>query len=96
VEAVSRTLDARWFYDWGGGLVWLSCDAAGDAGASAVRAAVRASGGHATLVRAPVEVRAAVDVFEPMDDALRRVTAGVKASFDPVGVLNPGRMHAGL
>lgn len=95
VEAVSRTLDARRFYDWGGGLVWLSCDPAGDAGASAVRAAVRAFGGHATLIRAPVEVRAAVDVFEPMDDALRRVTAGVKASFDPSGVLNPGRMHAG-
>src|SRR4051812_39377376 len=50
---VSRVLDARWFYDWGGGLVWIATAAAGDAGAAAIRAAVRMVGGHATPVRAP-------------------------------------------
>lgn len=94
--AVARSGDARWFYDWGGGLVWLSLPAAGDAGAGAVRAAVKASGGHATLIRAPAEIRAAVDVFEPLDAVTRRITDGVKASFDPARILNPGRMHAGL
>jgi glycolate oxidase FAD binding subunit len=54
------------------------------------------SGGHATLVRAPAETRAAIDVFEPMSEPIRRLTAGIKASFDPVGILNPGRMHAGI
>ena len=93
---VSRSLEARWFYDWGGGLVWLACPASGDAGASAIRAAVRATGGHATLVRAPAEVRAAVDVFEPLPEPVMRITAGIKAAFDPAGILNPGRMYAGV
>ena len=54
------------------------------------------SGALATLIRAPAEVRAAVDVSEPQGDALMRISAGVKASFDPAGVLNPGRMYAGI
>ncbi|MFL6804147.1 MAG: FAD-binding protein [Xanthobacteraceae bacterium] len=93
---VSRVLDARWFYDWGGGLIWIATSAAGDAGAAAIRAAVRTTGGHATLVRAPAEVRAAVDVFEPLSEPLMRITAGLKTAFDPAGVLNPGRMYAGV
>jgi glycolate oxidase FAD binding subunit len=96
VAAIARSHDARWFFDWGGGLIWLSLPATGDAGAEAVRAAVKASGGHATLIRAPAEVRAAVDVFQPLDAVTRRITEGVKASFDPSAILNPGRMHAGL
>ena len=83
-------------FDWGGGLLWLATDASGDAGATGIRAAVAAVGGHATLVRAPDAVRAAVDVFEPLAPALRAVTAGIKASFDPEGVFNPGRMYRGV
>ncbi len=94
--AIARSLDARWFYDWGGGLVWIATDPRGDAGAAAIRKALRGTGGHATLVRAPAEVRAAVDVFEPQADALMRVSAGIKASFDPAGIFSPGRMYAGV
>jgi glycolate oxidase FAD binding subunit len=93
---VARAIDARWYYDWGGGLVWIATDARGDAGAAAIRQAVRATGGHATLVRAPDEVRASVDVFEPQVEALMRISAGIKASLDPNGILNPGRMYAGV
>src|SRR3954467_1183713 len=42
---VSRVLDARWFYDWGGGLVWIATAAAGDARGAANRAARRDAGG---------------------------------------------------
>jgi glycolate oxidase FAD binding subunit len=93
---VARALQARWFYDWSGGLVWLATDPAGDAGAATIRGAVATQGGHATLVRAPAEVRAAVDVFEPQPAPLMRVTRDIKAAFDPAGVLNPGRMYAGV
>ena len=58
-------------------------------------ALVAAVGGHATLVRAPAAVRAAVDVFMPQDGGLAALTRRVKESFDPKGVLNPGRMWAG-
>jgi glycolate oxidase FAD binding subunit len=83
-------------YDWAGGLVWLAPAPSDDAGATAVRAAVRACGGHATLVRAPAAVRAAIDVFEPQQAALAALTRRVKEGFDPRRVLNPGRMWAGV
>jgi glycolate oxidase FAD binding subunit len=61
-----------------------------------VRAAVKAHGGHATLIRAPAAIRAAIDVFEPPDAGLAALTKRVKDSFDPHGILNPGRMYAGF
>jgi glycolate oxidase FAD binding subunit len=93
---VAQAIEARWYYDWGGGLVWIATSVQGDAGAAAIRSAVKAAGGHATLVRAPDEVRAVVDVFEPQSDAVMRITSGIKNSFDPSGILNPGRMYAGV
>ena len=92
-EAVMRQIAAMAYYDWGGGLIWLACDAAGDAGAAVIRAALGGQG-HATLARAPDGVRAAIAVFQPLAAPLMRVTKGIKTSFDPERVLNPGRMYA--
>jgi glycolate oxidase FAD binding subunit len=101
VAAVARDLDAEYFYDWGGGLIWLAPAAPGeDAGAARIRAALGAApgsgGGHATLIRAPAELRAAVPVFQPQDPAKAALTTRVKDGFDPKRVLNPGRMYAGV
>jgi glycolate oxidase FAD binding subunit len=99
MQAVRGQLSsAEAFYDWGGGLMWLSVDAdeAGpDSGAAAVRAAVRQVGGHATLIVAPDTVRATVPVFEPAEGALAALSQRVKDGFDPRHVLNPGRMQEG-
>ncbi len=83
------------FYDWGGGLVWLACEPTQSA-AARLRAVLAPLGGHATLVRAPDDLRARVEVFEPLSPALARLTKGVKASFDPDGMFNFGRMIAGM
>jgi glycolate oxidase FAD binding subunit len=88
--------DAQLFYDWAGGLVWIALPPSDDAGSAAVRRAAASTGGHATLVRAPAAVRAAIAVFEPQSGALAGVSKRVKESFDPKGVLNPGRMWAGV
>jgi glycolate dehydrogenase FAD-binding subunit len=87
---------AEVLYDWAGGLVWVRMPPSDDAHAPLVRRAVAASGGHAALVRAPASVRAAVAVFEPLDQVLAALTKRVKEGFDPKGVLNPGRMYAGV
>jgi glycolate oxidase FAD binding subunit len=82
----------------GGGLVWGSHDAEEqrpDAGAAIVRAAVKPRGGHATLVVAPEPTRRRVPVFEPEDGPLGELIGRIKAQFDPMGVLNPGRMREG-
>ncbi len=97
VVALSHEVAARHFYDWGGGLIWLAVEAGTDAQAEKIRAAVaKAGGGHATLVRAPDNVRARIDVFEPLSPPLMKITRGIKASFDPDRIINPGRMYAGI
>jgi glycolate oxidase FAD binding subunit len=85
---------AEYFYDWAGGLIWLALPAEDDGGAARVRAVI--GEGHATLVRAPAAIRAAVPVFEPQDAGLAALSRRVKESFDPKGVLGPGRMYAGV
>jgi glycolate oxidase FAD binding subunit len=102
--ALVREAQAEVLYDWAGGLVWAALPASDDARAPAVRATVAAvggqsggqSGGHATLIRAPAAVRAAVEVFSPEPPPLAALTARIRKSFDPQGVLNPGRMWAGV
>ena len=96
-EIVDRiTPAAQMFYDWAGGLIWVAMPFENEPDAGAIRGAVSSLGGHATLVRAPASVRAAVDVFEPEPPALAALSKRVKESFDPKGVLNPGRMWAGV
>ena len=95
-EIAAAIPDARWYYDWGGGLIWLAVPPAGDAGALAVRQALASVSGHATLVRAADEIRSNVPVFQPLTPAAMKLTEGIKRSFDPAGVLSPERMYAGL
>jgi glycolate oxidase FAD binding subunit len=94
--AAAITPAAQMFYDWAGGLIWVAMPFAAEPDAAAIRAATAALGGHATLVRAPTAVRAAMDVFAPEEPALQALTRRVKESFDPKAVLNPGRMWAGV
>ncbi len=84
------------FLDWAGGLVWLALPPTPDAGAERLRALVAAHGGHATLIRADAATRAAVAVFEPGAAPLAALAQRVKHVFDPEGILNPGRLQAGL
>ncbi|PPQ38725.1 glycolate oxidase FAD binding subunit [Rhodoblastus acidophilus] len=99
VAAVREKLPgAEAFYEWGGGLVWLSLDpaeAGPDCGAAVVRGALDGQG-HATLVVAPETARASVEVFQPVEPALAALEARVKAGFDPLGLFNPGRMREGV
>jgi glycolate oxidase FAD binding subunit len=45
--------------------------------------------GHATLIRAEA---AAIPVFQPQPAPLAALAAGLRARFDPRGILNPGLM----
>jgi glycolate oxidase FAD binding subunit len=98
IAAAAERLGGTWMFDWAGGLVWVSLpEALPDAGAPMLRAAVAtAGGGHATLIKAPRAVRGLVDPFEPQPPPLAALTRRLKEVFDPRGVLEPGRMYAGL
>ena len=81
------------FLDWGGGLVWAA--GAPDLHAT-IMAAARGAAGIWTVLRAPEGMRAAIDVVPPEPEALAKITRRVKAAMDPHGILNPGRLYAGL
>jgi glycolate oxidase FAD binding subunit len=90
---------SRAFLDWGGGLVWVYVANAVDipnalACEQTIRSVLTQSGGHATLIRAPADVRRTVNVFQPAPAALAALSKRVKLQFDPKRVLNPGRMYA--
>jgi glycolate oxidase FAD binding subunit len=98
-EAIAHRLDAKWYLDWGGGLLWAAVAGAEDGGGAVVRGAIRGADGrgtgHATLIRGSPELRRAVPVFEPQSPGLAALAARVKDSFDPHRILNPGRMVEG-
>ena len=96
VAAITRYMDCKAYYDWSGGLVWAEVLDTADAGAADIRRVIASHGGHATLVRAAPAVRAAVDVFQPVEQGLVEITRGIKAVFDPHDVLNRGRLLANL
>ena len=81
--------DVRVHLDWGGGLIWALVPAGTD-----LRARIGAFSGHATLVRADAATRASLPVFQPEAPALAALSAGLRARFDPRGILNPGLMAA--
>jgi glycolate oxidase FAD binding subunit len=77
---VAGPVTAMW--DWGGGLLWLACPEGSDA---EVRAAV-ADAGHATRVRG----RGTAPALPPEPPEIAALTAGLRARFDPRGILNGG------
>jgi glycolate oxidase FAD binding subunit len=86
---IAARAGGRAIYDWGGGLVWLLLP-----GGTDLRARLGDFAGHATLVRASAETRAALPAFHPEAAPLARLSAGLRAQFDPRGILNPGLMAA--
>ncbi len=92
--AITAATGAEVFYDWGGGLVWAEMPGLLPE-ENAIREALGGAG-HATLMRADPTMRASAAPFEPLDAGLAALIQRVKVSFDPKGILNPGRMYAGV
>jgi glycolate oxidase FAD binding subunit len=88
VAATAAPLDipGEQLIEWGGALRWVKTDA----DPSAVRAAAARAGGHATLFRGGDRSGGA---FHPLSPALMQIHRRLKQSFDPAGILNPGRMY---
>ncbi len=78
--------------EWGGALRWVKAPVNM---AIAMREAVSAVGGTATLFRSAVDEPAApVAVFHPLASPLERIHREMKQQFDPSGIFNRGRLYA--
>ncbi len=100
--SMSSTATPRALFDWGGGLLW--CALPESVAAEQVHRMAQDAGGYARLVRSAVGHTAGQtnghdgedQVFPPLAAANRKIHQQLKLAFDPSGVLNPGRMYAGL
>ncbi len=84
----------RWYYDWGGALVWATAPARHNP--KALHALARDYGGHAQLVRQGPDCPRGEPAFSELTPAQHRLNENLKRAFDPQRVLNPGRMYADL
>lgn len=95
-RALTGSVGATGYMDWGGGLLWLATDTGlADGGAATIRAALATNGGgHATLIRGSAGLRSNIAVFPPVSASVARLQARIKANFDPGQILNRGRLGA--
>jgi len=96
VAAMEQSFETAYYADWAGGLLWFAGPSGAEFG-TALRAALMAhGGGHAQLLCDRAMSKNSVPVFQPLPPAQASLTRRVKAAFDPLGVLNFGRMHNGM
>jgi glycolate oxidase FAD binding subunit len=81
-------LEGEELIEWGGALRWLMT--ARDANREPIRAWAKSHGGHATLFRGGKRS----GVFTPLDATIATLHKRLKATFDPHGIFNRGRLYA--
>jgi glycolate oxidase FAD binding subunit len=94
-DAVSESEAQFWYADWAGEVLWLALPASPDID-ERLRKITAKFGGHAMLFRADKNARARLATFEPEPPARAALSRAVKAAFDPLRILNPGRMYEEL
>jgi len=96
VRALSAFLDINAAYEWSGGLLWLELPPSSDASVTEVRRVLAEFDADSMLMRAPRSVRSNIEVFHPLPFAKMKIVTAIKKAFDPLGVLNQGRMYSGV
>ena len=87
VRVVNALKPERYTLDWAGGLIWAAYSGFD---AARVRSVIRE--GHATVFKAPVEIRERTCVRQSSSAAIGALGEKIKQAFDPAHKLNPGRM----
>ena len=96
VRALSAFFDLSAAYEWSGGLIWLETPPSSEASVTELLRVLAEFEADSMLMRAPRSVRSSIEVFHPLPLTKMKLVQAIKKAFDPVGVLNPGRMYAGV
>ena len=96
VATVEKFFETTFYADWAGGLLWFAGPSGVEFGTALRAALMRNGGGHAQLLCDRAMSKKSVPVFQPLLPGQASLTKRVKAAFDPLGVLNFGRMHNGI
>lgn len=95
MSALDPRLDIRMIADWAGGLLWIAGKSS-RIGPALRKAVAELDSGFAMLIRDVAVTRETMEPFQPLSGPVLELHRRVKASFDPLGVLNYQRMHEGV
>lgn len=84
VVAALQALGGEVSLDWGGGLIWFQSSASGSA--------IRRAAGRGQAMPLRLGALPDGDYFPPEEHAVARLSAALRRTFDPAGILNPGLM----
>ena len=93
--SLDARLQVRTIIDWAGGLVWVA-GSSPHIGPALRKAVAGLDSGFAMLVRDVAVTREKIAPLQPLSGGMFELHKRVKASFDPLGVLNFERMHEGI
>ena len=91
-------INNRYFVEWAGGLVFLEI---GDSDPSylileKIKKFCKEKGCHITIIKANATFRRTGFFISSSDANVKILTSKIKHSFDPKGILNPGKIYAGI
>jgi len=85
----------KYYLDWGGALIWLEVFELSEEMFDSIRRKVVKMGGYATMIKNSDYLPYVEDVFTINRERFN-LSQNIKKSFDPKGILNPGKMYTGI
>ena len=85
----------KYYLDWGGALMWIEAFELTEEMFESIRRKVVKVGGYATMIKNSDYLPYVEDVFTTNRDRFN-LSQNIKKSFDPKGILNPGKMYTGI
>ena len=85
----------KYCLDWGGALMWLEAFELSEEMFESIRRKVVKVGGYVTMIKNSDYLPYVEDVFTINRERFN-LSQNIKKSFDPKGILNPGKMYTGI
>jgi len=85
----------KYYLDWGGALIWLEAFQLSEEMFESIRRKVVKVGGYVTMIKNSDYLPYVEDVFTINRERFN-LSQNIKKSFDPKGILNPGKMYTGI
>jgi len=85
----------KYYLDWGGALMWLEAFELSEQMFESIRKKVVRAGGYVTMIKNSDYLPYVEDIFTINRERFN-LSQNIKKSFDPKGILNPGKMYTGI
>ena len=85
----------KYYLDWGGALMWLEAFELSEEMFESIRRKVVKVGGYVTMIKNSNYLPYVEDIFTINRERFN-LSQNIKKSFDPKGILNPGKMYTGI